>query len=461
MKFYESVVDLVGRTPLVKLRRIVEPGMADVYVKMENLNPTGSVKDRMAVNMVRRAEETGVLRPGGTLVESTSGNTGLGLAMVAAANGYHCICTMPDKMSQEKIDLLKAYGAEVIVTRTDLHHDHPESYVEVAKRIASETPGALYTDQYYNMSNPEAHYLTTGPEIWEDTDGKIDCLVGGIGTGGTISGTGKYLKEKAAEAGRSVRIVCPDPYGSIYHDEFYKGESGEPDIYRVEGIGHDFMVGTLDMSVIDDVVNVTDRDSFIAARRLARQEGILAGGSTGTVIHGALEEARRLGEGKILVAFICDNGDRYLSKVFNDDWMRDMGYLGPAADLGTAQDVLDFKHQQVIFAEPDESIQTVIDRMVSMGISQMPMAVTPTDLRMVEEIDILRALASNEYTPDDSVRQVSKPLEGQLAPEVGLNELQSVFEENNVAVIVRDGTVLGVVNKIDVLEYMTHRTRAS
>ena len=211
MKYYESIVDLVGNTPLVRLNNIVEPGMAQVFAKMENLNPTGSVKDRMAVNMVKRAEAEGLLNPGSTLVESTSGNTGLGLAMVAAASGYRCIVTIPDKMSQEKIDMLKSYGAEVIVTRTDLDHDHPDSYVEIAKRIARETPGGFYTDQYYNMNNPEAHYLTTGPEIWEDTDGQIDCLVGGIGTGGTISGTARYLKEKAAEAGRNIRGVCPDP----------------------------------------------------------------------------------------------------------------------------------------------------------------------------------------------------------------------------------------------------------
>ena len=228
MKYYKSIVDVVGNTPLVRLNNIVEPGMAQVFAKMENLNPTGSVKDRMAVNMVKRAEAEGLLKPGSTLVESTSGNTGLGLAMVAAASGYRCIATIPDKMSQEKIDMLKSYGAEVIVTRTDLDHDHPDSYVEVAKRIARETPGGFYTDQYYNMNNPEAHYLTTGPEIWEDTDGQIDCLVGGIGTGGTISGTARYLKEKAAESGREIRIVCPDPEGSIYRDAFYRGEWDDP-----------------------------------------------------------------------------------------------------------------------------------------------------------------------------------------------------------------------------------------
>ena len=211
MKYAETILDLIGDTPLVKLNRLADARMATVLVKLENYNPAGSVKDRMAWNMVRRAEEAGLLAPGATLIESTSGNTGLGLAMTAAVRGYRCICTMPDKMSKEKIDMLKAYGAEVIITRTDLPHDHPESYVEVAKRIASETPAGFYTDQYYNMHNPEAHYLTTGPEIWEQTDGRLDALVGGIGTGGTISGAAKYLKEKAAEAGRTLFVSCPDP----------------------------------------------------------------------------------------------------------------------------------------------------------------------------------------------------------------------------------------------------------
>ena len=270
MRHVENVLELIGHTPLVKLRRMVDGSMATILVKMEHLNPGGSLKDRMAVHMIRRAEEQGLLKPGCTIVESTSGNTGLGLAMAAAVKGYRCIFTLPDKMSKEKVDMLKAYGAEVVITRTDLDHDHPESYVQVAKRIARETPHGFYADQYYNVANPEAHYLTTGPEIWEDTDGRLDALVGGIGTGGTISGAGKYLKEKAAEAGREIRIICPDPVGSIYNDMFLTGKHEEPSIYRVEGIGHDFMVGTLDFSVIDEIRNVSDKDSFLTARRLAR-----------------------------------------------------------------------------------------------------------------------------------------------------------------------------------------------
>ena len=456
MNYAENVLELVGKTPLVKLNRMTTPQMATVLAKLENLNPGGSVKDRMAVNMVRRAEEAGLVGPGSTLVESTSGNTGLGLAMTAAVRGYRCIFTMPDKMSKEKIDMLKAYGARVIITRTDLPHDHPDSYVEVAKRIAHETPGGFYTDQYYNMNNPEAHYVTTGPEIWEDTDGKIDCLVGGIGTGGTISGAGKYLKEKAAEAGRELRIVCPDPIGSIYHDEFYKGCSGEPGIYRVEGIGHDFMVGTLDMSVIDDVREISDKNSFLTARRLAREEGIFAGGSTGTAVYGALEVARELGPGKIVVVIICDSGDRYLTKCYNDDWMKDMGYLGPEQLLGTVREVLRFKGGEVEFAQPDETLASVAKRMADLGISQMPVAGGGTNgpLRIIHEVDLLQSLVDKECSPSDTVDRAATPLHGQVNIDDSLTVVQSVFDDENVAVVVEDGEVTGVISKIDVIEYL-------
>ena len=459
MKCFDSILDLIGRTPLLKLDRLTEPGMATVLAKMELLNPGGSVKDRMAIHMIRKAEERGQLKPGATLIESTSGNTGVGLAMAAAVLGYRCIFTIPDKMSKEKIDSLKAFGAEVLVTRTDLSHDHPESYVGIARRLASEIPNSLYIDQYHNMDNPETHYLTTGPEIWEDTDGLIDAFVGGIGTGGTISGAGKYLKEQAKKAGRELSIVCPDPVGSIYDDVFHKRPVTPPRIYTVEGIGHDFMVDTLDFSVIDEVMPITDRDSFLTARRLVREEGIFAGGSAGTAVFGALEVARRLGTGKIVVVIIPDVGGRYLSKCFDDDWMRDMGFLGEHERLGTVRELLQSKGRAVEFAQPEESIANVVTRLGELGYSQMPIR-TPAGQprRMIHEIDLLKALAGGKCTHDEPVSRVAAPLQGEVALGDSLAKVHEVFDTDHIAVVVENEEVIGIITKIDVIEFLARRS---
>jgi len=454
MKVYENVLELVGHTPLVKLGRMTDSSMATVYAKLEQFNPSGSVKDRIGLHMILRAEEQGKLKPGATIVESTSGNTGLGIAMVAAIKGYRCVFTIPDKMSQEKIDMLKGYGAEVVVTPTDVPHDAPEGYVEVARRIARETPNALYIDQYSNQTNPEAHYLTTGPEIWEDTDGKIDVFVSGAGTGGTITGAGRYLKEQAHKAGREVRVVCPDPIGSIYYDLFYKNEPVEPKVYNVEGVGHDFMVDTLDMSVIDEIRTVGDKDSFNYTRRLAREEGIFTGGSSGLAVKVALDVAEELGPGKIIVVIICDSGDRYVSKLYNDEWMRDLGYLDPYGRLGVVKDVLGTKDNKVELARKDEAISEVAARMSKLGISQMPLLEVGEPFHMVHEVDLLQSLLSGRCKSDDPAERVAAPLQGEVSLDDSISKLEDVFQENNVAVVIDKDKIIGIISKIDVVKFL-------
>ena len=319
---YKNILQTIGNTPLVKLNNVAKGITANIYAKLEFLNPGGSVKDRMALYIIRNAEKRGLLKPGGTIVESTSGNTGFGVAMVAAVIGYKTIFTIPDKMSEEKISTLKAFGAEVIVTKTDVPPDSPESYYEIAKKIAREKK-AFYVDQYNNPKNIEAHYKTTGPEIWRDTKGKIDYLVGGIGTGGTLSGAGRFLKEK----NKRIKIIAVDPEGSVFYDYFKTGKLIKPHVYKVEGIGEDMLVKALDFDVIDDIIQVNDKESFIMARRLAREEGMFVGGSSGAAVVAAYKVAKNLDRDKTIVVILPDTGSRYLSKIFNDDWMRKNNFL--------------------------------------------------------------------------------------------------------------------------------------
>lgn len=323
MKAMSNALLAIGSTPLVQLQKIPATTSANIFVKLEYLNPAGSVKDRMALFMVEDAERKGLLKPGDTIVENSSGNTGSALAMIAAIKGYKCIITMPDKMSEEKQNLMRAFGATVVVTPTDVPADSPESYYSTARRIAAETPNAFYPDQYNNPMNIEAHYATTGPEIWEQSEGEIDIFVAGIGTGGTLSGVGRYLKEKNP----NIQVIAVDPIGSVFYDYFKTGKLPDPQMYKVEGIGEDYLVKAVDFSIIDDILQVDDKQSFSMARRLSAEEGIFAGGSSGSAVHGAMKIAEGLTGKKNIVVVLPDSGSRYLSKVFNDNWMQEHGFI--------------------------------------------------------------------------------------------------------------------------------------
>jgi len=322
MEAHKTILDVIGNTPLVRLNKVSQGLKPTIFAKLENLNPGGSVKDRIGIAMVERAEQKGLLRPGGTIIEPTSGNTGIGLAMVAAVKGYKMIFVMPDKMSEEKRSILRAYGAKVVVTPTNVPPESAEHYTKVAERLAKETPHSYMPNQYENRANPDAHYRTTGPEIWGQTGGKVDVLVCGMGTGGTITGIGRFLKEKK----KNLKVVGADPEGSIFYPR-YHGHKEEPHQYKVEGIGEDFMPGTMDLSIVDDIVQVSDRDAFRMARRLAQEEGILVGGSGGTAVHVAVKVAANLPEDKTIVTLLPDTGRNYLSKLFSDQWMKEQGFL--------------------------------------------------------------------------------------------------------------------------------------
>jgi cystathionine beta-synthase len=321
MEVHKTILDAIGNTPLVRLNKVSKGLKPTILAKLENLNPGGSVKDRIGIAMVEQAEQRGLLRPGGTIIEPTSGNTGVGLALVASVKGYKMIFVMPDKMSEEKRSILRAYGAKVVVTPTNVPPESAEHYTKVAERLARETPHSYMPNQYENRANPDAHYQTTGPEIWRQTNGQLDVFVCGMGTGGTITGTGRFLKEKK----KGLKVVGADPEGSIFYSRFH-GQDEQPHQYKVEGIGEDFMPGTLDMSIIDDVIQVSDRDAFHMARRLAQEEGILVGGSGGTAVQATLKVAEHLDEHKMIVALLPDTGRNYLSKLFSDQWMKEQGF---------------------------------------------------------------------------------------------------------------------------------------
>ncbi len=452
MYYLESILKAIGNTPLVKLNKLAPRDGPTILVKPEYLNPAGSIKDRMAHYVIAQAEKEGILKPGGTIVENTSGNTGAGVAMIAAIKGYKAIFTMPDKMSNEKIDLLRAFGARVVITPTDVPADSPQSYYETAKRIAKETPDSFYLNQYHNKNNIEAHYYTTGPEIYEQTEGKITHLIGGIGTGGTISGAGRYLKEKNTD----IKVIAVDPEGSVFYDYFKTGKLVEAHAYKVEGIGENMITDAMDFSVVDDVIQVTDRECFITARNLARKEGIFAGGSSGGAVHAALKVAESAGPDDIIVVILPDSGMRYLSKIFNDQWMTDNGFPVDENMNGTVSDLLKNGIMKPIIVESKSTFRAAIDLMKKYVISQLPVKDNGKVSGMVYEIDLLRALTTRSCGPDDPVGNVAKKYIPQVSPDDSISTLAGMFTDSREAVLVMNGDKLkAILTRIDLISYLS------
>jgi len=452
---YDSVLDTIGWTPLVKLNRVTKGIRTPVYGKAEFFNPGGSVKDRIGLPIIERAEQDGSLKPGGTIVEGTSGNTGVGLAIAAALKGYRCIFTMPDKMSQEKVRLLKAFGAEVIITPTAVAPDHPDNYVMMAKRIAKETPNAILANQFYNDANPEAHYATTGPELWEQTEGRITHFVAAAGTGGTITGVSRYLKEKNPK----IRIIAGDPAGSILAEMWKTKGKGRPEgaPYKVEGIGQDKVPGTLDLDLVDDYQTVSDRDAFAMARRLTREEGLFVGGSAGLITHVALGVARQVDDPKALVVtFLCDTGERYLSKLYNDEWMRENQMLDPErGTLGTVLGAKTGDAPAMVSVAPGSTVRQALGLMHQHDVSQLPVMDGSNCVGSVSDWALSAKSLENSKLLDATVSDIMDPPFPSVEVGQPVESVAKLLSKSNPAVLVRrNGAMQGIVTRSDLLQYL-------
>jgi len=457
LRRFDSIVEAIGNTPLVRLQRVAEGLDAPLWAKVEYLNPGLSIKDRMAQYIIDKAVRSGEIGENATIIENTSGNTGAAVAMVSAARGYKATFTMPDKMSTEKINSLKAYGAKVVVTPTNVPADSPESYYETAKRMVRETPGAFYLDQYHNPDNIEAHYTSTGPEIWRQTEGQVDVVIGGVGTGGSMSGTGRYLKEQNPK----IRVVGVDPEGSVFYDFFKSGKVPEPRAYKVEGIGEDMLTKAMDFSVFDDMVRVTDGECFRMARQITTREGIFVGGSSGGAVAGALRYLADHPGFRCAVVILPDSGVKYLSKVFNDEWMRDSGFLEAPSRLGTVRDLLGDDRSEVVTVRTDDKVFEVVDKLKKHAISQL-IVMDGDELKgVVTEADLLRRMMTSTHSIVEPVGSLEVRAVLEVTLDTPLADVSGAFttEGRKMAVVRDNGDICGVVTKIDLIEYMAEKFR--
>ncbi|ABX06354.1 cystathionine beta-synthase [Herpetosiphon sp.] len=452
-QIHDTILDAIGNTPLVRLNRVNRGVRAQVLAKVEYMNPGGSVKDRIGIAMIEDAERSGRLKPGGTIVEPTSGNTGAGLAIAAAIRGYKTIFVMPDKMSDEKIRYLRALGAKVVITPTAVEPDDPRSYYSVSKRLAEETPNAILAGQYWNQANPEAHYRTTGPEIWRQTAGKIDAFIAGMGTGGTISGTAKFLKEQNP----NIQVVGIDPVGSLYTEYFRTGQLGPAFGYKVEGVGEDFLPTTMHFQYVDDVVQVGDKESFVMTRRMVREEGLFVGGSCGMAVAGAMRwlRAQNWDESKTAVILLPDSGVRYISKIFSDDWMRENGFL----ESEPISQLLDIRPRSVISAKATHTVAQVIQDMKANDISQMPVVRDDgTLVGLITEVDLLDYLLSGAGQMDHQISDIVSSAVATVGPDTSIDALTEVFSRGQVGVVVDESDVVrGIITKIDMIDYLANK----
>ncbi|HZS38024.1 MAG TPA: cystathionine beta-synthase [Polyangia bacterium] len=450
-----NIVDSIGNTPIIRLNKVAAHVKSDIFVKLEFLNPGGSMKDRVALNIIKDAERRGLLGPGSTIIEATSGNTGAGLALVAAIRGYKCIFVMPDKMSNEKIAALRAFGAKVVICPTAVEPEDPRSYYEVTKRLVKETPNSFHSNQYYNPANPEAHYLSTAPEIWEQTGGELDVFVAGMGTGGTISGCGRYFKEKKP----GFQVVGVDPIGSLYYEYVKTGRLTKPFSYYVEGIGEDFLPGTMNLKIIDTIIRVDDKECFHMTRDLVRLEGIFCGGSCGAAVAGAIKYAEQLGDvKKNILVLLPDSAQKYLSKIFDDEWMRSNGFLDEEDPLGTVRDLLAAKRQRpIVAAKKGNTLSEVIGLMKEHSISQVPVLDEGRLSGLVSEIDLLNYLLKNPGKMDVSIEQLVEADYATVTPHTNIKLLKNIFNDAKLVCVLERDDLVGVITKIDLIEYLASK----